>query len=68
MSVSYTHLDVYKRQKYILFIFIGIFPFVQFEIGADPVSYTHLDVYKRQPYASSPRGTFLLVAPFSLTA
>ena len=56
MSVSYTHLDVYKRQvDYIILNPIS-------EIGWDdvledakkahipviPVSYTHLDVYKRQ--------------------
>ena len=38
LTVSYTHLDVYKRQDIIL------------ELGGEPraVSYTHLDVYKRQ--------------------
>ena len=60
--VSYTHLDVYKRQ--VPFMLIGIFiPDKALALlGADagliglgrnyvriiPVSYTHLDVYKRQ--------------------
>ena len=51
IPVSYTHLDVYKRQVYDhkeelpeLFDFI---------LGNDTtVSYTHLDVYKRQPQES----------------
>ena len=41
ISVSYTHLDVYKRQRYR----------TRHEVGGDAtatVSYTHLDVYKRQ--------------------
>ena len=37
--VSYTHLDVYKRQVYVVFIAVGY---------VVAVSYTHLDVYKRQ--------------------
>ena len=58
-TVSYTHLDVYKRQG-------EIDEFVEKELLLDaaetmnalseaektavsPVSYTHLDVYKRQP-------------------
>ena len=46
--VSYTHLDVYKRQQFFhttfrIFVF-GIFQL--YDITA--VSYTHLDVYKRQ--------------------
>ena len=43
-AVSYTHLDVYKRQ-------VQLSPgvFVGGEQGRPhPVSYTHLDVYKRQ--------------------
>ena len=49
VPVSYTHLDVYKRQ-----IFISVFlnSFVSFVIllfmYVNAVSYTHLDVYKRQ--------------------
>ena len=48
IAVSYTHLDVYKRQTRC--------PFCRIEgptpagamLRPDPVSYTHLDVYKRQ--------------------
>ena len=51
-AVSYTHLDVYKRQVCIL----AIIPYIGLQIKAisdtfhlvTPVSYTHLDVYKRQ--------------------
>ena len=54
-TVSYTHLDVYKRQGF-------VFPVVAFTLFAvgllyglhsnahKSVSYTHLDVYKRQEY------------------
>ena len=54
--VSYTHLDVYKRQQFaqvdLIEIAVGLIPYG--EAGGDllidqPVSYTHLDVYKRQP-------------------
>ena len=50
--VSYTHLDVYKRQS--LFLFISNLVLARllspddFGCIAMPVSYTHLDVYKRQ--------------------
>ena len=62
MAVSYTHLDVYKRQLHV-FLDIGdallssgaeIFRVedtlnrMGYACGATPVSYTHLDVYKRQ--------------------
>ena len=52
LSVSYTHLDVYKRQVQNITDF-----FLKGEIPneicyqceqKEPVSYTHLDVYKRQ--------------------
>ena len=56
-AVSYTHLDVYKRQ--------GL-PFLKMaaemtggglsitsQPGRGTVSYTHLDVYKRQQYGSA---------------
>ena len=53
-AVSYTHLDVYKRQD-------GGGEIVGQRKGrraggnyAGPVSYTHLDVYKRQPLPFSP--------------
>ena len=65
-SVSYTHLDVYKRQEYLTKADAGK-PvrrpdWIWFVISAGcswlaagtvclwPVSYTHLDVYKRQQY------------------
>ena len=56
MPVSYTHLDVYKRQQHNRFRIVGAFPGDLVEkggrvgrgVGPDPVSYTHLDVYKRQ--------------------
>ena len=56
-AVSYTHLDVYKRQIVARFEFTRtLFPafqidFIQAHRNRDtvfPVSYTHLDVYKRQ--------------------
>ena len=54
-TVSYTHLDVYKRQNYDLFNYYGApdADRVMIAMGsvcdvADAVSYTHLDVYKRQ--------------------
>ena len=54
-SVSYTHLDVYKRQdfefksKYNVDDLLSIMRILR-EPGGCPwaVSYTHLDVYKRQ--------------------
>ena len=47
--VSYTHLDVYKRQVYLYLVqvWIGLLPVPQ---GSYTVSYTHLDVYKRQEW------------------
>ena len=52
-TVSYTHLDVYKRQGGGFLDLIG-YTKEQFEQELHsqctyvPVSYTHLDVYKRQ--------------------
>ena len=60
--VSYTHLDVYKRQRVLRAVLIVGDKGLRFETGAvegqrpgfaeaahvGPVSYTHLDVYKRQ--------------------
>ena len=46
-SVSYTHLDVYKRQGNNTYYYISVL----WDLGKSansPVSYTHLDVYKRQ--------------------
>ena len=52
VAVSYTHLDVYKRQNYLCAVLwgaerISIETTLSIE-GDVPVSYTHLDVYKRQ--------------------
>ena len=54
-AVSYTHLDVYKRQVFFLFskrgqLLFHIFKAQQLvhDLVHRPVSYTHLDVYKRQ--------------------
>ena len=65
-SVSYTHLDVYKRQRVpsILISGGGNFPvakkhkqnadrdrnYGEYAEISKPVSYTHLDVYKRQSH------------------
>ena len=62
MAVSYTHLDVYKRQAYkdqiLSFqecngefnedLSYEIVKKIYTQEGEKPVSYTHLDVYKRQ--------------------
>ena len=51
VTVSYTHLDVYKRQIGACGIAVRmIAPFVSDKLSDSPVavSYTHLDVYKRQ--------------------
>ena len=59
-SVSYTHLDVYKRQSRTTVGFSqngsdgssqGSFTMVNVADSTNAVSYTHLDVYKRQAYA-----------------
>ena len=47
VTVSYTHLDVYKRQNgKRTNVILG--PKNSLLYGAGTVSYTHLDVYKRQ--------------------
>ena len=54
MAVSYTHLDVYKRQQRYWFkrqlelAAEASLPVIIHSRDAAPVSYTHLDVYKRQ--------------------
>ena len=56
MPVSYTHLDVYKRQRKHhaeFYLYFAQLPYQLLAVlpGAEkPVSYTHLDVYKRQVY------------------
>ena len=59
ISVSYTHLDVYKRQnmgRYIKWLEMNkskgesLFYWKKLLKGYEAVSYTHLDVYKRQQY------------------
>ena len=74
-TVSYTHLDVYKRQDWrggILAAFTVSFPlmyrtargaFESFDETLAPVSYTHLDVYKRQSSACSSVSAFLQLTP-----
>ena len=61
-AVSYTHLDVYKRQadasglgvavvrlpQFLAFIGLALHSRPHAAHGVVPVSYTHLDVYKRQ--------------------
>ena len=54
-AVSYTHLDVYKRQVNIWAIMAGVVLYAKYHgtslnryLYVGPVSYTHLDVYKRQ--------------------
>ena len=55
MPVSYTHLDVYKRQDKGGFAHIGN----SHHHGPHrPVSYTHLDVYKRQVFICCTFGLF----------
>ena len=58
--VSYTHLDVYKRQGeyetaaediYLDVIHREKAPYWVKADGHEPVSYTHLDVYKRQIFS-----------------
>ena len=55
VPVSYTHLDVYKRQLLatvgvlLTALFTGTFIYFLFQwLDMGTVSYTHLDVYKRQ--------------------
>ena len=64
-AVSYTHLDVYKRQRVdgergdLHLQQIPLVAAVRPRQGGltdEPVAYTHLDVYKRQDY-SPPAGT-----------
>ena len=52
-AVSYTHLDVYKRQEQSISIIINCSSYKYLgttftQDGSLAVSYTHLDVYKRQ--------------------
>ena len=55
--VSYTHLDVYKRQPQRRMAAQGQTEENDLDTqrqGDVPVSYTHLDVYKRQAYGCKP--------------
>ena len=53
-AVSYTHLDVYKRQAHSIFLVKNMKSVTEFCTGrlwygaSASVSYTHLDVYQRQ--------------------
>ena len=47
-AVSYTHLDVYKRQGLFFYLFAASLAMAY----RKAVSYTHLDVYKRQTFLS----------------
>ena len=54
MPVSYTHLDVYKRQV-LAVVLVGVIAATYYHMmvrirRSYAVSYTHLDVYKRQVY------------------
>ena len=60
MSVSYTHLDVYKRQE--LMSGIKQFECIRIFLNSYTVSYTHLDVYKRQVFIFSGFKTFSALA------
>ena len=68
-SVSYTHLDVYKRQLLPFFGFLldynGIFSrFIFGSPSGRAVSYTHLDVYKRQVEQDSVHGFWVALTGF----
>ena len=52
MAVSYTHLDVYKRQIYTCACDYDTCAFDCWQ-RVSSVSYTHLDVYKRQAMDTS---------------
>ena len=71
IAVSYTHLDVYKRQAYTYHSDLSdylktieryaLMNTLPIRVSANkiytyfPVSYTHLDVYKRQDTTDNPR-------------
>ena len=48
LAVSYTHLDVYKRQALNYPTEVADVLQTAMNDSYEPVSYTHLDVYKRQ--------------------
>ena len=52
IPVSYTHLDVYKRQFQRSRWSMALLPYVNRlrYVDGSAVSYTHLDVYKRQAF------------------
>ena len=58
-SVSYTHLDVYKRQilkdELDRHYYLKTSDVLTDETTAGSVAYTHLDVYKRQDEQRNPR-------------
>ena len=54
--VSYTHLDVYKRQADAVDNQCANHEQQALAQFSEPVSYTHLDVYKRQDYRQAGEG------------
>ena len=56
MPVSYTHLDVYKRQAYAMRFYELMSGQTKPLFVLLAVSYTHLDVYKRQVLLEGPDG------------
>ena len=72
VPVSYTHLDVYKRQLLSMLPFVlvsfrhgvkwGLFTGL---VNGCPVSYTHLDVYKRQAFAEGK--LHILLSPITIS-
>ena len=72
MSVSYTHLDVYKRQ--VLLVSANLQMVMRSirtrfvlsngkRVSLAPVSYTHLDVYKRQQLLISTNSWVFIIFP-----
>ena len=65
MAVSYTHLDVYKRQQLSHLTWLNEEQNVIL-LGKCAVSYTHLDVYKRQKESIRADGSIVMVGNFDV--